>query len=143
MIQCFMDEFANIGKIPSFDRKIAVMRSRGISAAILVQNFAQGKAIYKDDWETIVGNCDSLLFLGGNENSTTKYISELLGKQTIIGTDNSQSKGRNGSYSTSDRRLGRELLTSDEIGRLPDHQCIYVLRGVRPFLSTKLPAPTF
>lgn len=92
MVQCFMDEFANIGRIPSFERKIAVMRSRGLSVSILIQNFAQGKAIYKDDWETIVGNCDSFLFLGGNENSTTKYVSELLGKQTIMGTDNSRSR---------------------------------------------------
>ncbi|WP_461013148.1 VirD4-like conjugal transfer protein, CD1115 family [Trueperella pyogenes] len=143
MVQCFMDEFANIGRIPSFERKIAVMRSRGLSVSILIQNFAQGKAIYKDDWETIVGNCDSFLFLGGNENSTTKYVSELLGKQTIMGTDNSRSKGRNGSFSTSDRRLGRELLTPDEIGRLPASQCIYVLRGVSPFLSRKLPSPRF
>lgn len=143
MIQCFMDEFANIGKIPSFERKIAVMRSRGISVSVIVQNFAQGKALYKDDWETIVGNCDSFLFLGGQEKSTTEYVSKLLGKQTIIGTDTSLSKGRSGSYSQSDRRLGRELLTPDEIGRLPTHQCIYILRGVRPFLSKKLPAPTF
>lgn len=142
-IHCYMDEFANIGTIPSFERKIAVMRSRGLSVSVIIQNLAQGKAQYKDDWETIVGNCDSFLFLGGAENSTTQYVSKLLGKQTIIGQDTSLSKGRNGSYSISDRRLGRDLLTPDEIARLPGHTCIYVLRGVKPFLSTKLTAPTF
>ncbi len=141
-VQCFMDEFANIGLIPSFERKIAVMRSRGISVSVVIQNFSQGKARYKDDWETIVGNCDSLLFLGGTEKSTTEYISKLLGKQTIVGSDTSQSKGRQGSYSISDRRLGRELLTPDEIGRLPGDECIYILRGVRPFRSKKLAAPS-
>ncbi|VDG75784.1 conjugation protein [Actinobaculum suis] len=143
MVQCFMDEFANIGKLPSFERKIAVMRSRGISVSVIIQNFAQGKSLYKDDWETIIGNCDSLLFLGGQEKSTTDYVSKMLGKQTIIGTDTSLSKGRSGSFSRSDRLLGRELLTGDEVGRLPTDKCIYILRGVRPFLSRKLHAPTF
>lgn len=140
-VQCFMDEFANIGKMPSFERKIAVMRSRGISASIIMQNYSQGKALYKDDWETIVGNCDSLLFLGGNEKSTTEYISKVLGKQTIISEETSQSKGRTGSFSQSQRKLGRELLTADELGRLPGGECIYILRGVRPFRSKKLEAP--
>lgn len=142
-VQCFMDEFANIGKMPSFERKIAVMRSRGISTAIIMQNYSQGKAMYKDDWETIVGNCDSLLFLGGNEKSTTEYISKVLGKQTIMSEETSQSKGRTGSFSQSQRKLGRELLTADELGRLPGAECIYILRGVRPFRSRKLPAPSF
>lgn len=141
-VQCFMDEFANIGKMPSFERKIAVMRSRGISTSIIVQNFSQGKALYKDDWETIVGNCDSMLFLGGNEKSTTEYVSKLIGKQTITSTDISESRGRNGSWTMQNRSLGRELLTADEIGRLPGQECLYVLRGVRPFKSRKLPAPT-
>ena len=142
-VQCFMDEFANIGKMPSFERKIAVMRSRGISASIIMQNYSQGKALYKDDWETIVGNCDSLLFLGGNEKSTTEYISKVLGKQTIMSEETSQSKGRTGSFSQSQRKLGRELLTADELGRLPGGECIYILRGVRPFRSKKLEAPNF
>lgn len=137
-IQCFMDEFANIGKIPSFERKIAVMRSRGISAVIICQNYGQGKALYKDDWATIIGNCDSLLFLGGQEKETTEYISKLLGKQTIDATDTSISRGRGGSTSRQHRRLGRELLTPDELARLDTHECIYVLRGVRPFRSRKL-----
>lgn len=142
-VQCFMDEFANIGKMPSFERKVAVMRSRGISTAIIMQNYSQGKALYKDDWETIVGNCDSLLFLGGNEKSTTDYISKVLGKQTIMSEETSQSKGRTGSFSQSQRKLGRELLTADELGRLPGNECIYILRGVRPFRSKKLEAPNF
>ncbi|MFC5369828.1 VirD4-like conjugal transfer protein, CD1115 family [Arcanobacterium bovis] len=142
-VQCLMDEFANIGQIPSFERKIAVMRSRGISTAIIIQNMAQGKALYKDSWETIVGNCDSFLFLGGTEKSTTEYVSKMLGKQTIASLDHSQSKGRSGSWSESERTLGRELLTPDEIGRLPAKECIYILRGIRPFKSRKLDAPNF
>lgn len=142
-VQCFMDEFANIGKMPSFERKIAVMRSRGISTSIITQNYSQGKALYKDDWETIVGNCDSLLFLGGNEKSTTEYISKVLGKQTIMSEETSQSKGRSGSFSQSQRKLGRELLTADELGRIPGEKCVYILRGVRPFFSKKLAAPKF
>lgn len=137
-LQCYMDEFANIGKMPSFEKKIAVMRSRGISVAVIVQNFAQGKALYKDHWETIVGNCDSLLFLGGNEKSTTEYISKMLGKQTIAHTEISITKGRNGSSSKRESLLGRELLTPDEIGRLDATQCIYMLRGLPPALSHKL-----
>ncbi|WP_455952026.1 VirD4-like conjugal transfer protein, CD1115 family [Arcanobacterium haemolyticum] len=142
LVQCFMDEFANIGKMPSFERKIAVMRSRGISTSIIIQNFSQGKALYKDDWETIVGNCDSLLFLGGNEKSTTEYISKLVGKQTLASTDTSESKGRNGSWTLQNRTLGRDLITPDEVGRMDGRKCIYVLRGLPPFFSQKLPAPT-
>ncbi|XCB31060.1 TraG/TraD/VirD4 family protein [Arcanobacterium hippocoleae] len=140
-IQCLMDEFANIGKIPSFERKIAVMRSRWLSTIIILQNFAQGKALYKDDWETIVGNCDSFLFLGGNEKSTTEYVSKILGKQTIQTTDTSISKGRSGSYSKSEKRLARDLLSLDEIGRLDTKKCIYILRGVKPFLANKSTPP--
>jgi len=141
-VQCFMDEFANIGKMPSFERKIAVMRSRGISTAVILQNYSQGKALYRDDWETIVGNCDSLLFLGGNEASTTEFISKRLGKGTITQTDDSQQRGStNGSWSRSWRATGRELLTSDEVARLPGNECIYLLRGVPPFRSRKLDAP--
>ncbi|MDY5584329.1 MAG: type IV secretory system conjugative DNA transfer family protein [Arcanobacterium sp.] len=141
MIQCFMDEFANIGKMPSFERKIAVMRSRGISTSVIVQNYSQGKALYKDDWETIVGNCDSTLFLGGNETKTTETISKMLGKETIISNDTSVSKGRTGSSSISERSIGRELLTPSEIGEIPSTNCIYFLRGERPYMGKKLPAP--
>lgn len=140
-VQCFMDEFANIGKLPSFERKIAVIRSRGISASIIMQTYAQGKSLYKDDWETIVGNCDSLLFLGGNEPSTTEFISKRLGKETIISQDTSEQKGTNGSWSRSLRSQGRELMTPDEIGRLDGGTCLYLLRGIPPFKSRKLQAP--
>lgn len=142
-IQCFMDEFANIGIIPSFERKIAVIRSRGISTCILLQARAQGKALYKDDWETIEGNCDSTLFLGGAEASTTEWLSKRLGKQTIYTTDNSESRGTSGSWSKQSRKLGRELLTQDELGRLPTNEAIYLLRGVPPFKGRKLAAPNF
>lgn len=142
-VQCFMDEFANIGKIPSFERKIAVMRSRGISAVIICQNYGQGKALYKDDWPTILGNCDSLLFLGGQEKETNEYISKLLGKETIDATDTSEQRGRNASTTRQNKRLGRELLTADELARLPNTECIYILRGVRPFRSKKLPFARF
>lgn len=140
-VQCFMDEFANIGKLPSFERKIAVIRSRGISTSIIMQTYAQGKSLYKDDWETIVGNCDSLLFLGGNEPSTTEFISKRLGKETIISQDTSEQKGTNGSWSRSLRSQGRELMTPDEIGRLDGGTCLYLLRGIPPFKSRKLQAP--
>ena len=140
-VQCFMDEFANIGKLPSFERKIAVIRSRGISTSIIMQTYAQGKSLYKDDWETIVGNCDSLLFLGGNEPSTTEFISKRLGKETIISQDTSEQKGTNGSWSRSLRAQGRELMTPDEIGRLDGGTCLYLLRGIPPFKSRKLQAP--
>lgn len=140
-VQCFMDEFANIGKMPSFERKIAVMRSRGISTSVILQNYSQGKALYRDDWETIVGNCDSLLFLGGNEPSTTEFISKRLGKETITSEDTSQQRGSSGSWSQSWRSQGRELLTPDEIARLRGHECIYLLRGLPPYRSRKLDAP--
>lgn len=140
-VQCFMDEFANIGKMPSFERKIAVMRSRGISTSVILQTYAQGKSLYKDDWETIVGNCDSLLFLGGNEQSTTEFISKRLGKETILNEDTSEQRGTNGSWSRSFRSIGRDLLTPDEIGRLDGAECLYLLRGVPPFRSRKLAAP--
>lgn len=141
-VQCFMDEFANIGKMPSFERKIAVMRSRGISTAVILQSFSQGKALYKDEWETVVGNCDSLLFLGGNEKSTTEFVSQQLGKETIDSLDTSESRGTSGSYSMQYRSLGRELLTPDELGRLPTTEAIYRLRGLPPFRGKKLDCPS-
>lgn len=141
LIQCFMDEFANIGKMPSFERKIAVMRSRGISTALIMQTFSQGKSLYKDDWETIIGNCDSFLFLGGAEQSTTEYVTKRLGKQTIDTLDTSQTKGASGSFSKSFRTTGRDLMTPDELARMDNTECIYMLRGVPPFKSRKLDAP--
>ncbi|MBR6459388.1 MAG: type IV secretory system conjugative DNA transfer family protein [Actinomycetaceae bacterium] len=136
-VQCFMDEFANIGQIPDFDRKIAVMRSRGISASVILQSDAQGKSLYKDDWETIIGNCDSVLFLGGQEKSTTELISRLLGKQTIRVKNHHEAVGMQGSSSRQWQKTGRELLTQDELARLDNRECIYILRGIKPFKAHK------
>ncbi|MFT3944348.1 MAG: type IV secretory system conjugative DNA transfer family protein [Ancrocorticia sp.] len=141
-IHALMDEFANIGKIPGFVQKIAVMRSRGISVSVILQNRAQGKAQYKDEWESIEGNCDNILFLGGQEPSTTAWLAKLLGKQTIQNQNTSETRGKNGSWSKQNQTLGRELLTPDEIGKLDDELAIYLLRGVPPFLSRKLDTPT-
>lgn len=143
-IQCFMDEFANIGVIPNFEKRIAVMRSRGISVNVILQTYSQGKDLYRDSWETIVGNCDSLLFLGGTEPSTTKYIAERIGKQTVHTLDHSANQGNmRGSQTTAMRKLGRELITVDELGRLPSDKAIWLLRGEKPFLDRKLDAPVF
>ncbi|WP_311478538.1 VirD4-like conjugal transfer protein, CD1115 family [uncultured Gulosibacter sp.] len=144
-IHCYMDEFANIGKLPSFHTKIAVMRKRGIAVSVIMQNYAQGKSIYGDDWETIVGNCDSKLFLGGDEESTTKWIANRLGKETINQRDDTSQRGGQGFGTASQmfRKIGRELLTPDEIARLDGGECLYMLRGVPPFRSKKLkPVPS-
>lgn len=117
-VHCLLDEFANIGKIPNFVRLVATIRSRGISCSIILQTVSQGKSLYKDDWETIAGNCDSWLFLGGNEASTTKTISDRLGDQTIDVIETSETKGMNGSWIRSIRKNARQLLTPDELGRL-------------------------
>lgn len=139
-LHCFLDEFANIGKIPSFETLIATIRSRGISASIIIQNLAQLKALYEKQWETLAGNCDSTLFLGGNEETTTKWISARLGKATIDTRTTSQTKGTNGSRTINHGKNGRELLTADELGTLPGDTCIYMLRGTPPFISEKLKA---
>ena len=139
-LHCFLDEFANIGRIPNFTRLIATIRSRGISCSVIIQNYAQGKAMYRDEWETIVGNCDSMLFLGGTETSTLEWVSKRLGSQTIDVMDDSESKGVNGSYSVNWRRTKRELMQPDELGLLPTDECIYILRGVHPFRSRKIDA---
>lgn len=137
-LHCFLDEFANIGKIPSFETLIATIRSRGISASIIIQNLAQLKALYEKQWETIAGNCDSTLFLGGNEETTTEWVSKRLGKATIDTRTTSQSKGQSGSFTQNWQRTGRELMTADELGVMPGDECIYMLRGVPPFLSRKM-----
>lgn len=137
-LHCMLDEFANVGRIPNFERLIATIRSRGVSASIILQTIGQLKAMYKDGWETIIGNCDSVLFLGGNEQSTTEWVSKRLGKETIDMKESSQSKGRNGSVTYSRRRTGRELLTPDELGQLDNTSAVYMLRGVHPFLSRKI-----
>lgn len=136
-LHCFLDEFANVGRIPNFDRLIATIRSRKVSVSIILQTVAQLKTMYEKSWETIVGNCDSVLFLGGNEQSTTEWLSKLLGKETIDVRTTSDSKGVSGSHTINYQRTGRELLTPDEIAKLDNDKCIYNLRGVRPFLSRK------
>ena len=136
-LHCFLDEFANVGRIPNFDKLIATIRSRKVSVSIILQTIAQLKTMYKDSWETIVGNCDSVLFLGGNEQSTTEWLSKLLGKETIDLRTTSDSRGVSGSHTINYQRTGRELLTPDELAQLDNDKCIYNLRGLHPFLSRK------
>ena len=113
------------------------MRSREVSVSVILQNVAQLKSLYKDTWETITGNCDTLLFLGGKEQSTLEYISKMIGKTTIDLRTTNQSKGQTGSFSINEQVLGRELITSSEVGLLKTDECILSIRGVEPFLSKK------
>ena len=136
-VRLLLDEFANIGQIPSFDKLIATIRSREISASIILQSQSQLKAIYKDSADTIVGNCDSTLFLGGKEKTTLKEISELLGKETIDSYNRSENRGTQISHGLSYQKLGKELMTQDEIAVMDGGKCILQLRGVRPFFSDK------
>lgn len=136
-VRCLLDEFANIGQIPNFDKLIATIRSREISASIILQSQSQLKTIYKDAADTIVGNCDSTLFLGGKEKGTLKEISELLGKETIDSLSQSENRGAQTSHGLSYQKLGKELMTQDEIAVMDGGKCILQLRGVRPFFSDK------
>lgn len=136
-VRLILDEFANIGQIPNFDKLIATIRSREISASIILQSQSQLKAIYKGNADTIVGNCDSTLFLGGKEKSTLKEISELLGKETIDSYNQSENRGSQISHGLSYQKLGKELMTQDELAVMDGGKCIFMLRGVRPFLSDK------
>lgn len=136
-VKFWLDEFANIGQIPDFDKLIATMRSRNISVSVILQNMTQLKGLYKDSWETIVGNCDTILFLGGQERSTLEWVNKGLGKQTIDTKNTSQSRGRNSSSSVSYASQGRDLMTIDEIAQMPDKNCILFIRGLRPFYSEK------
>lgn len=136
-VRVLADEFANIGQIPKFDKLIATIRSREISASIILQSQSQLKTIYKDAADTIVGNCDSTLFLGGKEKSTLKEISELLGKETIDLYNQSENRGSQVSHGLSYQKLGKELMTQDELAVMDGGKCIFMLRGVRPFLSEK------
>ena len=136
-VRLILDEFANIGQIPNFDKLIATIRSREISASIILQSQSQLKTIYKDAADTIVGNCDSTLFLGGKEKSTLKEISELLGKETIDSYNQSENRGSQISHGLNYQKLGKELMTQDELAVMDGGKCIYMLRGVRPFLSEK------
>jgi len=135
-VRCLLDEFANI-KIPDMHRLISVIRSREISAALIIQAQSQIKAIYKDNADTITGNCDATLFLGGKEKTTLKEMSELLGKETIDLFNTSENRGQSQSYGLNYQKLGKELMTQDEIAVMDGGKCILSLRGVRPFLSGK------
>lgn len=141
-VKFWLDEFANIGQIPEFDKLIATMRSRNISVSVILQNMTQLKGLYKDTWETIIGNCDTILFLGGQERSTLEWVNKGLGKQTIDTRNTSQSRGKNSSSSTSYSSQGRDLMTIDEIAQMPDSNCILFIRGLRPFYSEKFKLET-
>ena len=136
-VRLILDEFANIGQIPAFDKLIATIRSREISASIILQSQSQLKAIYKDSADTLVGNCDSTLFVGGKEKTTLKEISELLGKETIDSYNRSENRGTQISHGLSYQKLGKELMTQDELSVMDGGKCIFMLRGVRPFFSDK------
>ncbi len=136
-VRLLLDEFANIGQIPKFDKLIATIRSREISANIILQSQSQLKTIYKDASETILGNCDTMLFLGGKESSTLKEISETLGKETIDLYNTSDTRGQSQSYGTNYQKTGKELMTRDELSVMDGNKCILQLRGVRPFYSDK------
>ena len=136
-VRCLLDEFSNIGQIPKFEKLIATIRSREISACIILQAQSQLKAIYKDNADTIIGNCDTTLFLGGKEKSTLKELSETLGKETIDMYNTSETRSNQNSYGTNYQKLGKELMSQDELSVMDGGKCILQLRGVRPFLSDK------
>lgn len=136
-VRLLLDEFANIGQIPKFDKLIATIRSREISASIILQSQSQLKTIYKDAAETILGNCDTMLFLGGKEGSTLKEISETLGKETIDLYNTSDTRGQGRSYGMNYQKTGKELMSRDELAVMDGNKCILQLRGVRPFFSDK------
>ncbi len=136
-VRCVLDEFANIGQIPDFEKVIAVIRSREISTNVILQNISQLKTLYKDTWETILGTSDVLLYLGGMEYSTHEYMSKLLGKETIEHRNISVTKGAQGSVNESYQKVGRNLMDPDEVASLKGTECILKIRGVAPFLSKK------
>lgn len=136
-VRFLLDEFANIGTIPDFAQKLSTMRKYEISCTIIIQALSQLKAMYKDDWEVLVGNCDSLLFLGGSDTTTLEYFSKLLGKETIRSINNSRSYGKQGSHSMSYNKTGRELMTPDELRVMNNKNCVLFIRGLYPFFSTK------
>ena len=136
-VRCLLDEFSNIGQIPKFEKLIATIRSREISACIILQAQSQLKAIYKDNADTIIGNCDTTLFLGSKEKSTLKELSETLGKETIDMYNTSETRSNQNSYGTNYQKLGKELMSQDELSVMDGGKCILQLRGVRPFLSDK------
>ncbi|MCR5019981.1 MAG: type IV secretory system conjugative DNA transfer family protein [Ruminococcus sp.] len=136
-VRCLLDEFANLGQIPRFEELLATMRSMEISANVIIQNLSQLKKMYKDSWENVLGNCDSLLFLGGQEPTTLEHISKTLGKETIDTRSHNRTRGRQGSTSENDGILGRELMTVDELKTMKDNECILFVRGIFPFFCNK------
>ncbi|MBR1383059.1 MAG: type IV secretory system conjugative DNA transfer family protein, partial [Ruminococcus sp.] len=136
-VRCLLDEFANIGNIPRFEELLATMRSMEISTNVIIQNLSQLKKMYKDSWENVLGNCDSLLFLGGQEPTTLEHISKTLGKETIDTRSHNRTRGRQGSTSENDGILGRELMTVDELKTMKDNECILFVRGIYPFFCNK------
>lgn len=140
-VHCFLDEFANIGTIPNFERVIATIRSRGISASVIVQATSQGKAVWRDHWPTIVGNCDTVLFLGASDLETREWISKQLGPQTVLEEDTSRSYGSSKGGSRSQRTVKRDLMTPEEVGRLSTDEALVMIRGERPLKTRKASAP--
>ena len=136
-VRCLIDEAANIGQIPNLEKLIATIRSREISACLVLQARSQLKAIYKDNADTIIGNCDSQIFLGGSEPTTLKELTEALGKETIDTFNTSDTRGNSPSYGTNYNKVGKELMSRDELAVMNGKKCILQLRGVRPFLSDK------
>lgn len=136
-VNCIMDEFANVSLPNEFEKILATCRSRSIFCSIIIQNMSQLKALFKDSWESLVGNCDEFLYLGGNEKETHKYVSELLGKETIDTNTYGQTKGKSGSYSTNFQQSGRELLQPDEVRMLDNQYALLFIRGERPILDHK------
>lgn len=137
-VRCILDEFATcIGKLPNFERLIATIRSRDISVTLMVQSLAQIQSLYKDDADTITDCCDTMVFLGGKSQKTTKAISETMGKSTIVNRNTSESKGQNGSYSLQDQGAGRELLDAAEVGKIPMSKALVMMTGEKPFLDQK------
>lgn len=136
-VHAVLDEFANVALPDDFEKILSTMRSREISVSIIIQNLAQLKALFKDNWESIVGNCDEFLYLGGNEQSTHEYVSKLLGKATIDTNTYGKSQGKSGSYSTNYQQVGRELLTPDEVRLLDNNDALLFVRGERPIIDRK------
>lgn len=140
-VRFLLDEFVNIGQIPQFTKKLATMRKYGISCSIIIQNLAQIKALYEKDWETIIGNCDSMIFLGGLEYSTLEYISNIMGTQTIRTRNEGRSRGKNGSSSLNYQRTQRKLMNPDEVGNMDNSMCIIKIRSLDPFFTKKYDYP--
>lgn len=137
-VHFLMDEFANVSLPNDFEKILSTMRGRGVSASIIIQNMAQLRALFDKQWESIVGNCDEFLYLGGNEQSTHKYVSELLGKETIDLDTHGRTTGRGGSWSTNQQISGRELMTPDEVRMLDNSRALLFVRGERPIIDLKL-----